>query len=706
MLFLPTIISILEVLIVVVPALLIVAFVTVAERKTMASMQRRLGPNSVGWYGLLQAFADALKLLLKEYVSPTQANLILFFLGPIITLIFSLLGYAIVPYGPGLTILDYNLGILYILAVSSLSTYGILLAGYGIYNGSLRLSYCINLNTSFNNLYRLVFWCIVFFCLLLFLYPLFSLFSLQFKESFLSCNVGKTEMNIECLLGVFTSYNVKSNITVVKLQTRKVQTTVSLNSIKPTGSYASNTIKSLHSSFIKELYKDRKAPVIPFNRESILATCENILDKKIRSEFLNKWGSKSCIYYIEYKHDPLIYYIGRTTLFKRRLNNHLKADAGNKFHLFLNLVGWEHFNVSIVEVCSLDVQGERENYYLQKYLSLLNSVFSSSITESSINITLKDKLYALKASESTPSSKNIPIYVYNIDDKGIDRSYELFNSIMKASLALGINIASISYYRNTSIPYKGKLFYTDPIVDFNQVFEASKINTPSGLANEVIAVKVWSYDAKNLDFIKGSPFDSKTKASKALGISRPVIDYFLDTGKPEGVRGTYLYTRPLTDREIKNLILVSENLQLGNKVKVWVYNAKTFELINNSPFPSLLDTANYFNVNYRTITRHLDTKLATMQNKTLVYFFKNEVSSELIDELKKDKPAMASYVRSEIWVYKLDLSGELTLMPDQPFLTKREAIKEIGIHISVLKKYLDTSLDYKGMFFFTSPRHK
>lgn len=130
MLYLPTIISIIEVLIVVVPALLVVAFVTIAERKTMASMQRRLGPNSVGWYGLLQAFADALKLLLKEYVSPTQANLILFFLGPIITLIFSLLGYAIVPYGPGLTIMDYNLGILYILAVSSLSTYGILLAGW------------------------------------------------------------------------------------------------------------------------------------------------------------------------------------------------------------------------------------------------------------------------------------------------------------------------------------------------------------------------------------------------------------------------------------------------------------------------------------------------------------------------------------------------------------------------------------------------
>ena len=138
-----TLISILEVILVVVPALLIVAFTTVAERKTMASMQRRLGPNIVGYYGILQAFADALKLLLKECVSPTQANLILFFLGPLITLIFSLLGYAVIPYGPGLTIGDMPLGILYMLVVSSLSTYGILLAGWSAnskyaFLGSLR----------------------------------------------------------------------------------------------------------------------------------------------------------------------------------------------------------------------------------------------------------------------------------------------------------------------------------------------------------------------------------------------------------------------------------------------------------------------------------------------------------------------------------------------------------------------------------------
>jgi NADH-ubiquinone oxidoreductase chain 1 len=143
MIYYPFLFSILDVIILTVPVLLTVAYVTVAERKTMASMQRRLGPNSVGFYGLLQAFADALKLLLKEYVAPTQSNLALFFLGPIITLIFSLLGYAVIPYGPGVAIWDFSLGILYMLAVSSLSTYGILLAGWSAnskyaFLGSLR----------------------------------------------------------------------------------------------------------------------------------------------------------------------------------------------------------------------------------------------------------------------------------------------------------------------------------------------------------------------------------------------------------------------------------------------------------------------------------------------------------------------------------------------------------------------------------------
>lgn len=135
--------SFLEVLIVLLPILMAVAYITVAERKAMGSMQRRLGPNKVGYLGTLQAFADALKSIVKETIVPAHANSVLFFLGPIITLIFALLGWGVIPFGPGLAITDYNLGLLYSIAISSLGVYGLLIAGWAAnskyaFVGSLR----------------------------------------------------------------------------------------------------------------------------------------------------------------------------------------------------------------------------------------------------------------------------------------------------------------------------------------------------------------------------------------------------------------------------------------------------------------------------------------------------------------------------------------------------------------------------------------
>jgi NADH-ubiquinone oxidoreductase chain 1 len=138
-----SLINLIDVLCVLLPVLLSVAFMTIIERKQLAAHQRRVGPNTVGYYGVLQPFSDALKLILKETIIPSQSNKVLFYLAPVSTLVFSLLGWGIIPFGQGLTISDFSLGILYTLALSSLGIYGVLFAGWSAnskyaFLGSLR----------------------------------------------------------------------------------------------------------------------------------------------------------------------------------------------------------------------------------------------------------------------------------------------------------------------------------------------------------------------------------------------------------------------------------------------------------------------------------------------------------------------------------------------------------------------------------------
>jgi NADH-ubiquinone oxidoreductase chain 1 len=135
--------NLIDVLSVVLPILLAVAFMTIIERKQLAAHQRRVGPNTVGYYGILQPFADALKLIVKETVIPSQSNKVLFYLAPVSTLVFSLLGWGIIPFGEGLALSDFSLGVLYSFALSSLGVYGVLLAGWSAnskyaFLGSLR----------------------------------------------------------------------------------------------------------------------------------------------------------------------------------------------------------------------------------------------------------------------------------------------------------------------------------------------------------------------------------------------------------------------------------------------------------------------------------------------------------------------------------------------------------------------------------------
>ena len=126
----PTIWIVMQIVVVVVPLLLAVAYLTYAERKVIAAMQLRQGPMVVGPLGLLQPIADGLKLLVKETVIPSGANKVVFIAAPMITFVLALIGWAVIPFGDGLVIADINVGVLYLFAISSLGVYGIIMAGW------------------------------------------------------------------------------------------------------------------------------------------------------------------------------------------------------------------------------------------------------------------------------------------------------------------------------------------------------------------------------------------------------------------------------------------------------------------------------------------------------------------------------------------------------------------------------------------------
>lgn len=119
-----------QALLILVPVLICVAYYTLAERKVAAYIQGRVGANRVGWRGLLQPFADALKFINKEYIKPAEANSHLFYLAPIISVTTAIAGWAVIPVAPGWVAADIHAGILYIFAVTSLGAYGIIIAGW------------------------------------------------------------------------------------------------------------------------------------------------------------------------------------------------------------------------------------------------------------------------------------------------------------------------------------------------------------------------------------------------------------------------------------------------------------------------------------------------------------------------------------------------------------------------------------------------
>jgi len=126
----PTAVMVAEILAILVPLLVAIAYLTYAERKVLAAMQLRRGPNVVGPFGLLQPFADGLKLLFKETIIPSGASRLVFVAAPVLTFTLSLVAWAVIPFGDGIVLANINVGILYLFAISSLGVYGIVMAGW------------------------------------------------------------------------------------------------------------------------------------------------------------------------------------------------------------------------------------------------------------------------------------------------------------------------------------------------------------------------------------------------------------------------------------------------------------------------------------------------------------------------------------------------------------------------------------------------
>ena len=218
-------IQLLQTLIILVPILLAVAFLTLFERKIMAAIQRRRGPNVVGIFGLLQPFADGLKLLIKETILPSRANQIIFIIAPILTIFLSFISWAIIPFSQFVVYSDINVGVLYLFAVSSLGVYGIIMSGWSsnsryAFLGTLRataqmISYEVSIGLIIINVLALVgslnislivenqqfIW---------FVFPLFPLFLLFYLSALAETNrppFDLPEAEAELVAGYFVEYS-------------------------------------------------------------------------------------------------------------------------------------------------------------------------------------------------------------------------------------------------------------------------------------------------------------------------------------------------------------------------------------------------------------------------------------------------------------------------------------------------------------------
>ncbi len=420
--------------------------------------------------------------------------------------------------------------------------------------------------------------------------------------------------------------------------------------------------RSYHSSndgkIISELYRNRKAPIKPFE-EKVVSVCKDLLSLTSLGTFFKDLIGKGGIYMFTYKSNPNIYYIGRAKDFQNRFKAHLNINLKDRFHVFANSVGWDKFELSIIEICSLDMHRERENYYLQKYLPLLNTIFKSNLSNAQTYDSLYEILKVRKLeSDFNNKYKGISIYLYRYVNGQLSANHNTFNSINELSKHLGISRETISIFLNTYVPFRNNIFLTD-VIEYTDIAEKLVSDATQGLElDRTIAKKVWMYFIEVDNTVIKTTYESIGAVAKALNVQHTIISNHLDKWIIGGIQGNYLFSAELNTLELEKLMAISR-LRKHNNLKVWAYDALRLELLSY-PFSSMQKAADYFNVDYRSLLKHLDTKIASRKGGKLVLLFSNELTKlekeSLLNNVKK-----ATNETTPIWVYKI-ADGELILI--------------------------------------------
>jgi len=209
--------------------------------------------------------------------------------------------------------------------------------------------------------------------------------------------------------------------------------------------------------------------------------------------------------------------------------------------------------------------------------------------------------------------------------------------------------------------------------------------------------KIFSYSISQDGNINKQIFNSIGETARVLNCYPVVIRNHIDKWKIGGINQYYLFSKELNDIEINKLIEL-----INTKIfKIWVYNADTLELIDGSPFNSLLSTAKCIGIDFKTIKRHLDTKVATKQNGSYYLFLTDALSEEDKTNLSFKR---VEFQRTHIWVYKKSSESNklMSINNNEPtFISIYQASKELNISRPTISKYLDTNKDYNDLLFFS-----